>query len=166
MSTAVAHELNDADEAILERLLKGRNTPQNLADGLGYSRQYIQNRLQMLKAADHVVNRGGGLYEITPDGRGEISAEADLDEPELRARLQDALEAREDAQARADRLEAELEDCREQLERARSEDAVALDHEQLHEWIDSGLSRLPDDAPGRTRIEDVRARLEEVTDDE
>jgi hypothetical protein len=165
MSTAVAHELNDADEAILERLLKGRNTPQNLADGLGYSRQYIQNRLQMLKAADHVVNRGGGLYEITPDGRGEISAEADLDEPELRARLQDALEARDDAQARPDRLEAELEDCREQLERARSEDAVALDHEQLHEWIDSGLSRLPDDAPGRTRIEDVRARLEEAIGD-
>lgn len=65
----VAHELNDADEKIIDQLASGRNLPQNLANELGYSRQYIQNRLQMLKAADYVKNVGGGLYELVDDPR-------------------------------------------------------------------------------------------------
>jgi len=67
----VAHELNDADGRILDELASGRNLPQNLANELGYSRQYIQNRLQMLKAADYVENIGGGLYELVDDPREE-----------------------------------------------------------------------------------------------
>lgn len=129
MQPKVAHELNDADRRILELLSEGRNLPQNLADDLDYSRQYVQNRLQMLKAADYVTNRGGGLYEITDDGRDEVGA--DDVEASLRARLQNALEDRDDAQARADRLRTELDDCQSQLveenEISRGELVAALD---------------------------------------
>lgn len=75
----VAHELNDADEKILDQLASGRNLPQNLANELGYSRQYIQNRLQMLKAADYVKNVGGGLYELVDDPR-DSTGEDDVEE--------------------------------------------------------------------------------------
>jgi gas vesicle protein len=75
----VAHELNDADEKILDQLASGRNLPQNLANELGYSRQYIQNRLQMLKAADYVKNVGGGLYEHVDDPR-DSTGENDMEE--------------------------------------------------------------------------------------
>lgn len=69
-------ELNDADQRILDALLAGRGDdrpwgrqlPKNLARELDYSRQYIQNRLQMLNAAGFVRNIGGGLYEITDEG--------------------------------------------------------------------------------------------------
>jgi predicted transcriptional regulator len=67
--STVAHDINDADEQIIERLREGRNLPQNLARDLDYSRQYVQNRLQMLKAADIVENLGGGLYELVDDPR-------------------------------------------------------------------------------------------------
>lgn len=76
----VAHELNDADEKILDQLASGRNLPQNLANELGYSRQYIQNRLQMLKAADYVKNVGGGLYELVDDPRDGGTDEDDVGE--------------------------------------------------------------------------------------
>ncbi|GGN84442.1 hypothetical protein EGH26_00040 [Halomicroarcula pellucida] len=103
----MAHELNDADEQILKLLLEGRNLPQNLADELGYSRQYIQNRLQMLKAADYASNLGGGLYEITDDGREEIGAESGADVDELRDALADARAAHE--QVNGDALGEALE---------------------------------------------------------
>lgn len=75
----MAHELNDADESILDHLLEGRaddepwgrNSPQNIADDLEYSRQYIQNRLKMLQAASYVENIGGGVYEYREDPRKE-----------------------------------------------------------------------------------------------
>jgi biotin operon repressor len=76
----VAHELNDADESILDELTSGRNLPQNLANELGYSRQYIQNRLQMLKAADYVENVGGGLYQLVDDPREDVDQEDDVEE--------------------------------------------------------------------------------------
>lgn len=81
MQPRMAHELNEADDKILALLAEGRNLPQNLADHLDYSRQYVQNRLQMLKAADYVTNLGGGLYELTEEGRNEtgVSEEDALD---------------------------------------------------------------------------------------
>jgi len=75
MLSNVAHELNDADERILDTLAGGRNLPQNIARELDYSRQYVQNRLQMLKAADYVKNVGGGLYELVDDPREDADAD-------------------------------------------------------------------------------------------
>jgi len=95
LSGKVAHELNEADERILDELASGRNLPQNLANELGYSRQYVQNRLQMLKAADYVTNVGGGLYELVDDPRGEADEEgASLDD--IRNAVREAREAYED----------------------------------------------------------------------
>lgn len=74
MPETVAHKLNEADESILLALREGRNLPQNLADEMDYSRQYVQNRLQMLKAADYVRNLGGGLYEITNKGETKLKS--------------------------------------------------------------------------------------------
>jgi predicted transcriptional regulator len=73
MTVAMTHDLNAADELILSELATGRNLPQNLAHTLDYSRQYVQNRLQMLQASGYVRNIGGGLYEITDKGLGELA---------------------------------------------------------------------------------------------
>jgi len=115
VQSPMPHKLNDADEQILELLVEGRNLPQNLADELGYSRQYIQNRLQMLKAADYAANLGGGLYEITADGFDEIGLEP-LDVAALRDALADAREAHEQVDGDAlgealQRMEKLLEDA-------------------------------------------------------
>lgn len=73
MKQKMAHELNNADEEILKHLLRGRNAPVNIATKLDYSRQYIQNRLSIMNAADYVRNIGGGIYEITDDGREQLT---------------------------------------------------------------------------------------------
>lgn len=62
-------DLNDADRQILGELTTGRNVPANLADELGYSRQYIQNRIQRLREHGLVNNVGRGVYELTDNGR-------------------------------------------------------------------------------------------------
>lgn len=75
------YEPNDADQKILRALVDGRQEgrpwgrqlPKNLSRELDYSRQYVQNRLQMLSAAGLVQNIGGGLYEITSGGVAEVS---------------------------------------------------------------------------------------------
>lgn len=73
MATAVSFQPNTADGRILKSLRRdGRNLPQNLARDLDYSRQYVQNRLQTLEAAEYVENVGGGLYELTEKGRDEV----------------------------------------------------------------------------------------------
>lgn len=128
MAVEVAHECNEADEKILEYLAGGRDLPQNIGEDLGYSRQYVQNRLQMLKAADYVTRHGGGLYEITDVGRDEIGAAED-ETAALRARLQDAIQARDAARASVDRLEdrvAELEADLAEV-RGQSVDVAALE---------------------------------------
>ena len=157
-------QLNDADRTILDELARGRASPSYLADQTGIEQTYINQRLRRLDEHGHVENLARGLWELADDPR-EDDAEAAPDVSELRARLQDALEARDEAQAKADRLKEDLEACRDELAQARSEHAATLDYEQLHDWIDDGLSRLPNDAPGRTRIEDVRARLQEAIGD-
>ncbi|WP_207589448.1 MarR family transcriptional regulator [Halomontanus rarus] len=57
------------DNKILDVLSDGRNVPSNIADELEVSRQYIQQRLQLLEAADYVENIGRGVYELVDDPR-------------------------------------------------------------------------------------------------
>jgi len=59
----------EIDDQILDLLRDGRNVPSNLADDLGVSRQYVQQRLQLLEAADYVRNIGRGVYELINDPR-------------------------------------------------------------------------------------------------
>ncbi len=61
---SLPHELNEADERILLALRKGVRNPSWLADELGYTRQYVHQRLQLLVAAEYVRNLGHGLYEL------------------------------------------------------------------------------------------------------
>ncbi|SIR88082.1 Winged helix-turn-helix DNA-binding [Haladaptatus litoreus] len=77
MSKLVSLKLDGVDGEILDALQKGRadnqpwgrNTPKNLGDELGYSRQHISTRLGMLEAAGLVRNIGGGVYEFIDDPR-------------------------------------------------------------------------------------------------
>ena len=64
VSIDVPHELNRADERILQALKAGVRNPSWLADELDYSRQYVHQRLQLLVAAENVENLGHGLYEL------------------------------------------------------------------------------------------------------
>ena len=62
-------QLNDADKAILEILDEGRNAPLNIAEQLGFTRQYVQQRLKRLEEHEHVKNIGSGVYELCDDPR-------------------------------------------------------------------------------------------------
>lgn len=65
------YEPSSTDYKILDELHEGRNVPSNIADNLGVTRQYIQQRLQLLEAADCVRNIGRGVYEVVDDPREE-----------------------------------------------------------------------------------------------
>ena len=77
MSETVSLKLDGVDGEILDALQEGhnedrpwgRNTPKNLGDELGYSRQHMSTRLGMLEAAQLVKNIGGGVYEFIDDPR-------------------------------------------------------------------------------------------------
>lgn len=62
-------ELNEADQKILDHLSGGRNVPANIADDLGYSRQYVQNRIKRLREHGYITNIGRGVYELVDDPR-------------------------------------------------------------------------------------------------
>jgi predicted transcriptional regulator len=57
--------LNDTDRDIIEKLREGRNVPANIAEELGLTRQYIQQRLQRMEEHGLVKNIGRGVYELT-----------------------------------------------------------------------------------------------------
>ncbi|MFD1562802.1 hypothetical protein ACFR99_04490 [Haloarchaeobius amylolyticus] len=61
----------EIDDKILDVLTEGRNVPSNIADELDVTRQYVQQRLQLLEAADYVQNIGRGVYELVEDPREE-----------------------------------------------------------------------------------------------
>lgn len=146
MTSKVAHELNNADKRILTVLRQGRNLPQNIAHELDYSRQYVQNRLQMLKAADYVENIGGGLYELADDPR---DAETTSANPEV------------------ERLHQHVRELNAQLEAARQgdSDVPTDDLEDARTFLYRALEALPDDVPGRTAAEDATAAIDVVLDE-
>lgn len=61
--------IEDIDNQIAAVLADGRNVPSNIAEELNVSRQYVQQRLQVLEAGDHVINIGRGVYELVDDPR-------------------------------------------------------------------------------------------------
>ena len=67
----------EIDDKILGELRKGRNVPSNLAEELDVSRQYIQQRLKLLEAADYVENIGRGVYEIVNDPQDQQTIDSD-----------------------------------------------------------------------------------------
>ena len=69
MSKQMPVDLNETDLAILEELSEGRGTPSYLEKQTGFTRQAIQGRLTVLRAADYVKKIDTGLYEITEEGR-------------------------------------------------------------------------------------------------
>lgn len=69
----MAIDLNDTDIAILRELSDGRCTPSYLEKQTGFTRQAIQGRLTVLRAAELVERIDTGLYEITEEGRTALS---------------------------------------------------------------------------------------------
>lgn len=65
-------ELNPTDELILRMLAEGRCTPAYIAEAGETTRQNVQNRLNVLLAADYAERIHTGLYEITEAGRERI----------------------------------------------------------------------------------------------
>lgn len=60
--------LNDADEAILQELRKGRVTAAYLSDQIDWSREYITQRLRRFEELGIVRNlSNSGLYELKSD---------------------------------------------------------------------------------------------------
>lgn len=174
-----ADDLTDSDAAILDELQKGSRTKGALVDATGLHRNTVGHRLDVLVPSGLVQEIHGptALYELVDDpresqGGGQVdrhSVEALQDQLEkLRARLQDAHEARDDAQARADRLESDLEDCRERLEQAQ-DSSTEVDHGALQGALSAAeraASEIPEGTPGRSAVQDAVAILErEVPDD-
>lgn len=71
----MAIDVNETDLAILSKLSEGRCTPSYLEKQTEFTRQAIQGRLTVLRAADYVVKIDTGLYEITNEGRAVLSNE-------------------------------------------------------------------------------------------
>jgi|AntDeeMinimDraft_5_1070356.scaffolds.fasta_scaffold10213_4 hypothetical protein len=67
----VGIDLNDADESIIDVLEEGRNTPSNIARELGYSREYVSQRLRRLREHSIVNRIDRGLYGLAEAARGE-----------------------------------------------------------------------------------------------
>ena len=61
---AVAMELTDIDEAILDVLEEGRATPKYLTEETDYERYEIQRRMEILCAGGHARKVSTGLYEL------------------------------------------------------------------------------------------------------
>ncbi len=57
-------DLRDVDRGILDELANDRANAPFLAEELGYSKQYIRERLGILKDNDFVVSVGHGLYTV------------------------------------------------------------------------------------------------------
>lgn len=60
-------DLNETDENIIEELREGRNTPANLAERVGVSRQYASQRIKRLTEHDIIEKVDRGLYELKED---------------------------------------------------------------------------------------------------
>ncbi|QCJ48458.1 hypothetical protein FCF25_01640 [Haloprofundus sp. MHR1] len=61
--------LRDADKGILDELKTGRANAPLLAERLDYSKQYVRERLVILKREGHIRSLGYGLYEFVNDPR-------------------------------------------------------------------------------------------------
>lgn len=148
----MAVKVTESTEEVLNVLHTGRATPGYIVEQTDLSRQTVHSQLNQLLAGEHVVyvHEGTGLYELRDDPREGYSVDAD----DLRARLQDAHELRDQAQAQAHQLEAELEDCREQLADARAASAVDGNVEDAKDDLGRAL-----DTREWSAVEDAAARL-------
>lgn len=69
-------DLNDTDREILSMMVDGRNddrpwgwtSPKTASDELDRSRQYIQNRINILKAGGVIKKTSFGVYQLTDRG--------------------------------------------------------------------------------------------------
>jgi ArsR family transcriptional regulator, cadmium/lead-responsive transcriptional repressor len=105
----------EIDDKILNELHKGRNVPSNLAEELDVSRQYIQQRLKLLEAADYVENIGRGVYEIVNDPRDERTVDnARVDVSRICRSVRAALTALESESPNIEMCRSELEDALEE----------------------------------------------------
>lgn len=153
-------DLRDVDQTLLDYLTEGRITPVyartrlETEDAGEYSRGYVQQRLARLDEHDHAQNLlNVGLYELKKDPRTDAPEDDDTD---LRGRLQNALEARDDQQARADRLEERVHDLETQLDTLDS--SAGIDMRALERALDTieAAAERDDGDAFRNALEDAR----------
>lgn len=71
LTNGMPERLKPIDQKIVAVLAEGRNVPSNIADEVDVSRQYVQQRLEVLEAGDYVTNIGRGVYELVADPRAD-----------------------------------------------------------------------------------------------
>lgn len=76
--------MRPTDDRLLEFLeSEGPDLPSNMSDVVGVHRKYAGERCRQLAKYGLLTNKGGGLYEITNEGRAYLAG--DLDASELDA---------------------------------------------------------------------------------
>lgn len=146
--TLTPDSLNETDEKILAELRAGRVTPGYLAEELDISRPYASERLKRLFEHKHIERPASGLYELVDDPGGTQPTES----------YEDAIAEKELAEQEVERLREELREARETSDLSGLEDVKA--------YLDRALEEQPEGTPGRTAIEDARAALGGITEDE
>lgn len=133
-------DLNDTDREILKMLRSGRVTPPMVAKELEISREYASERLIRLKEHEHAERPAPGLYELVDDPIGEMSKEP------------------VGMEQRVEELQAELEDCREEL----ASQTVAVSQDTI-DGLEAALTALDGQHPDSDMAEsELRRVLEDL----
>ena len=63
-------DLTPAQKAILLHLYEqGDDVPANISDARDYHRNYVVSEAKELLDEGYIINKGHGVYRLTPDGR-------------------------------------------------------------------------------------------------
>jgi ArsR family transcriptional regulator, cadmium/lead-responsive transcriptional repressor len=141
-------DLKQIDERILDELHDGRNVPSNLAETLDVSRQYVQQRLALLEAADHVENIGRGVYELLDDPREETESPRDSPDEERYRKQRDNL--------------VELVEMQKvEIQRLRDQCIARNDMGEVVHYLDTALRELHSTNPDVDSVETALNRASE-----
>jgi len=57
--------------------LNGDDIPANVADGIGRHSKYVTQKMRDLEDRGYLVNKGRGVYTLSPDGREWVRSDSE-----------------------------------------------------------------------------------------